>query len=359
MTNTNLIKAGNTKNDEFYTQLADIENELKHYKEQFRGKVVFLNCDDPFESNFFKYFAANFKHLGLKRLITTSYKPSPIANTQIGLFGDDKTIKPAKGRPKITANKFVINDVGDIDGDGAFTLQDIAEQLRANKNNEWTPLDGDGDFRGDECIELLKEADIVCTNPPFSLFREYVAQLIEYDKKFLIIGNKNAPSYKEVFSFIQENKLWIGYTAPKDFFIPGGQLSKKLTGLTRWFTNMDIAKRHQKLDLYRKYSPELYPTYANFDAIEVGKVSDIPMDYDGMMGVPITFLDKYNPEQFEIIGSSRNLSQPIQTPNGLISRYKDRNGYMRQAANERFALPDGDTWRQLYDRIVIKRKVVK
>src|SRR3989339_1783195 len=210
-TNTHLRKANKAKKDEFYTQLIDIEKELKHYKDQFKGKVVYCNCDDPFESNFFKYFASNFNALKLKRLIATSYKPSPIANTQLRLFGDDKTLEPSKGRPKDNANKFIINDVSDIDGDGAFDLRDISEQLKANKNNEWSPMEGDGDFRSPESIELLKQADIVVTNPPFSLFREYVAQLIEYDKKFLILGNMNAITYKETFRLIKENKLWSGY----------------------------------------------------------------------------------------------------------------------------------------------------
>jgi len=182
--NSNLHKANKAKKDEFYTQLIDIEKELKHYKDQFRNKVIYCNCDDPFESNFFKYFASNFNALGLKQLIATSYKPSPIANTQLGLFGGDKTLATAKGRPKTTANKFIINEVKDIDGDGAFDLRDIAELLKANKNNEWSPLEGDGDFRSEESIELLKKADIVVTNPPFSLFREYVAQLVEYKKSF-------------------------------------------------------------------------------------------------------------------------------------------------------------------------------
>ena len=178
-----LNKAGQAKKDEFYTQIVDIEKELKHYKNQFRGKVVYCNCDDPFESNFFKYFAGNFNALGLKKLIATSYKPSPIANTQLGLFGGEALTIP-KGRPKITANKFIINEVDDIDGDGAFDLRDIAEQLKVNKNNEWSPMEGVGDFRSAESIELLKQADIVVTNPPFSLFREYVAQLVEYKMTF-------------------------------------------------------------------------------------------------------------------------------------------------------------------------------
>jgi len=350
----NLRKAGVAKNDEFYTQLVDIEKELKHYKDQFRGKVVYCNCDDPFESNFFKYFAANFKALVLKRLIATSYKPSPIANTQLGLFGNDKTLEPQKGRPKVNANKFIINDVGDLDGDGAFDLKDVAEQLKANKNNEWSPMDGEGDFRSEESIELLKQADIVVTNPPFSLFRDYVAQLIEYNKKFLIIGNDNARTYVDIFELIRNNKIWSGYGKVKEFIQPDG--SVKGFGNIGWYTNLDVAKRHESLTLYKKYSPKEYPKYANYDAIEVSKVTDIPVDYDGKMGVPISFLDKYNPAQFELIGSSSNLSGPIKTKDGLVYRYKDRNGYMRQAANERFALPDGDTWRRIYDRIVIRKK---
>src|SRR3989344_4673880 len=201
-------------NDEFYTQFGDIQKEIQAYldynSDAFRNKVVYCNCDDPFESNFFRYFVLNFNKLGLKQLITTSYKPSPVANTQLGLFGDDKTLSKSKGRPKVNANKFIINEVHDIDGDGEFNLKDIAKQLKANKHNEWTPLEGDGDFRSDECINLLKQSDIVVTNPPFSLFREYIKQLVDYHKKFLIIGNLNAITYKEVFPLIKENKVWLG-----------------------------------------------------------------------------------------------------------------------------------------------------
>lgn len=315
--NKNLHKANLAKKDEFYTQLTDIEKELKHYKDQFRGKVVYCNCDDPFESNFFKYFAANFNALELKKLIATSYKPSPIANTQLGLFGDDKALSAPKGRPKITANKFIINEATDIDGDGAFDLRDIAEQLKANKNNEWTPLEGEGDFRSKESIDLLKQADIVITNPPFSLFRDYVAQLMEYDKKFLILGNQNALTYKEIFKLIKENKLWLGYDnggtkwfqVPTDYDIQTESRIKIENGVKyfsmgsiMWFTNLDTTKRHEELTLYKKYSQEEYPKYDNYDAIEVSRVLEIPMDYGDVMGVPVTFLDKYNPDQFEIIG---------------------------------------------------------
>lgn len=211
MANSNLISAKKAKNDEFYTQYSDIQKEIEAYLEYdpntFRDKVIYSNCDDPYESNFFRYFALNFNRLGLKQLLTTSYKPSPIANTQLGLFGDDKTIVPAKGRTKITANKLIINEVGDMDGDGTFNLHDIAKQLKANKNNEWEPLKGDGDFQSKECVELLKLSDIVVTNPPFSLFREYIAQLTEHNKKFVIIGNMNAITYKEVFPLIKDNHL--------------------------------------------------------------------------------------------------------------------------------------------------------
>lgn len=315
--NSNLHKASKAKKDEFYTQLVDIEKELKHYKEQFRGKVVYCNCDDPFESNFFKYFASNFNALGLKRLIATSYKPSPIANTQLGLFGDDKTLKHTKGRPKNNANKFIINEVHDIDNNGAFDLQDIAKLLKANKNNEWSPLEGDGDFRSSESIELLKQADIVVTNPPFSLFREYVAQLVEYNKKFLIIGNVNSITYKECFKLIKEDKMWLGasiHSGDREFQVPddyplnaagsridsNGNKYIRVKGV-RWFTNLDYKERHEDLILYKKYTSKEYSKYDNYNAINVNKTADIPVDYNGAIGVPITFLDKYNPKQFEIV----------------------------------------------------------
>ena len=328
--NSNFHKASKAKKDEFYTQLIDIEKELKHYKDQFRGKVVYCNCDDPFESNFFKYFTANFNALGLKKLIATSYKPSPIANTELVLqpsllhgYEDKVVSKPIeqKGRPKVTANKFIINEVDDMDGNGAFDLRDIAEQLKANKNNEWAPLEDEGDFRSKESLELLKQADIVVTNPPFSLFREYVAQLAKYDKKFLILGNQNAITYKEVFSLIKENKLWLGYDnggtkwfqVLADYDIPTESRKKIVNGVKYfsmgsivWFTNLDTAKRHEKLTLYKKYSPKEYPKYDNYDAIEVSRVLEIPMEYKGFMGVPVTFLDKWNPSQFEIIGMAED-----------------------------------------------------
>jgi hypothetical protein len=269
MANRNLTNAKKEKNDEFYTQFSDIQKEVESYLEYdpntFKGKVVYSNCDDPFESNFFRYFVLNFKRLGLKRLISTSYKPSPVANSQLGLFGNDKTLPKSKGRPKITANKFIINDVGDVNGDGSFTLEDMALQLRANKHNEWTPLEGDGDFRSEECVELLKQSDIVVTNPPFSLFREYITQLFEYKKQFLIIGNLNAITYKEVFPMIKANKLWLGpsiRSGDREFVVPNyifkeignwrtdenGVHYARVMGV-RWYTNLDHGRRHQPLSL--------------------------------------------------------------------------------------------------------------
>lgn len=299
--------AKKNKSDEFYTRLVDIEDELKFYKSQFKDKVVFCNCDDPYESNFFKYFAINFNHLGLKKLIATCYDSSPIAYTQLSLFDCGKTI-PNKNR---RAYKIEITEVNDFNADGAVDLADV-EYLLKNKENTLTLLNGDGDFRSDECLELLKQSDIVVTNPPFSLFREYIEQLITYNKKFLIIGNKNAITYKEIFSLIKAGKLWLGYrniNSDMWFMVPesysyekviDGKYLKHIMGC--WFTNMDTSKRHEELTLYKSYNSEEYPKYDNYDAIEVSKVTEIPYDYDGCMGVPITFLDKYNPEQFEILG---------------------------------------------------------
>jgi len=336
-TNKLLHNAKRSKSDEFYTQYSDIQKEIEAYLEYnpdvFRSRVVYCNCDDPFESNFFRFFVLNFKRIGLKQLITTSYKPSPIANTQLELFGNDKTLTKSKGRPKITANKFIINEVGDIDGDGEFSLKDVALQLKKNKHNEWTPLDGDGDFRSDESISLLKQSDIVVTNPPFSLFREYIKQLIGYSKNFLIIANINAISYKEVFPLIKENKIWLGtgmgrwisgFIVPESYELYGTEARIDdegnrivATNNCLWLTNIDHGKRHQPLPLmtmsdnikfssHKEIKGKEYKKYDNYDAIEVPYTDAIPCDYDGVIGVPITFLDKYSPEQFEIIGASDN-----------------------------------------------------
>ena len=329
MANKNLTNAKRAKNDEFYTQYVDIQKEIEAYLDYnpdvFRDKAVYCNCDDPFESNFFRYFVLNFNKLGLKQLITTSYKPSPVANTQLGLFGDDKTLTKLKGRPKVTANKFIINEVGDIDGDGEFNLKDIALQLKANKHNEWKPLKEDGDFRSDECINLLKRSDIVATNPPFSLFREYIKQLVDYDKKFVIIGNMNAITYKETFPLIKDNKIWLGagkndgrnvwYQVPNNYENfhkeENGKKYAFVAG-TIWFTNLDHGRRHQPLPLMTKaevikfVTKKPFEKYDNYNAIEVSLVKNIPSDYRGVMGVPISFLSKYSPDQFEIIGMAED-----------------------------------------------------
>lgn len=326
--NTNLARANREKNDEFYTRLTDIEKELRHYRKHFKGKTILCNCDDPFESNFFKYFVLNFNKLGLKKLIATCYATSSISNKELSLskvLGNDET---KEGRPY----KAVVTKIYDATGDGGIDMLDVAELFKMGEN-ELTELKEDGDFRSDECLELLKEVDIVVTNPPFSLFREYVATLVEYDKKFIIIGNKNAITYKEIFPLIKDNKIWLGEMVPSDFMTPDGKLSGKLSGLTRWFTNLDIKKRHEDLILIKKYNEEDYPKYDNYDVINVNKVKDIPYDYEDIMGVPITFIDKYNPEQFEIIGIA--------------------NSARWIGDLECFTLIDG---RKIYNRILIRNK---
>lgn len=312
--NKDLHNAKRNKRDEFYTQLQDIANELKHYREDFRGKVIFCNCDDPYESNFFKYFAMNFNTFGLKKLIATCYATSPIVGEQLSFF--DIIDMPQQTETK-KPYKIEITEVIDMNGDGAIDLADV-ETLIKNKKNTLTLLEGDGDFRSAECIELLKEADIVVTNPPFSLFREYVAQLIEYNKKFIIIGNQNAITYKEIFPLLKDNKMWLGYGFNRNcahfinrYYEDTATDADHREGMIRvsgvmWYTNLDVKTRHEEIILFRKYNPEEYPHYDNYDAIEVSKTADIPCDYDGVMGVPITFMDKYNPEQFEIIGATES-----------------------------------------------------
>lgn len=301
--NTSLQKAKKAKNDEFYTRLEDIENELRHYKKHFADKTVLCNCDDPYESNFFKYFAMNFNSLGLKKLIATCYATSPIVYTQLNIFGGETAIGTEVTDKK--PYKIEITEVEDLNGDGAVDLADV-EQLLKSKKNTLSLLKGDGDFRSEECVELMKEADVVVTNPPFSLFREYVAQLAEYDKDFVIIGTQNAITYKEFFPLLKDNKAWLGYNSVKEFAKSDGTTQK--FGNICWYTNLEIKKRYENINLYRAYknNEDKYPRYDNYDAIEVGKVSEIPEDYDGVMGVPITFMDKYNPEQFEIVGATES-----------------------------------------------------
>ena len=288
-----LNSAKRTKHNEFYTQLSDIENELRFYKPHFMGKVVYCNCDDPRVSNFFQYFSLKFEDLGLKKLITSCYK-----NQEIDLFSKHDCEKA-----------IYLEYEGDQDGNRRADSDEIEVKY----------LKGDGDFRNAECIKLLQQADVVCTNPPFSLFRQYISQLMKYEKKFLIIGNMNAISYKDVFPLIKQNRVWLGpsiHSGDREFGVPQhypltaashridekGNKFIRVKGV-RWFTNLDHSKRHEELVLYKRYSPEEYPHYDNYDAIEVGKTNDIPADFDGVMGVPITFLDKYNPQQFEIVSS--------------------------------------------------------
>lgn len=330
--NKDLRKASKAKKDEFYTQLVDIEKELKYYKKQFRGKVVYCNCDDPFESNFFKYFATNFDSLGLKKLITTSYNKSPIAGRQLPLF-EMEGLKPIKPKDAETY-RIEINEVPDLNKDGAIGLEDV-KQLLQHDANVSAPLKDNGDFRSEECIKLLNEADIVVTNPPFSLFREYVAQLVEQKKKFLIMGNQNAITYKEIFKLIKRNQMWLGQSLNGKnilFQIPDhyesyykiidGKKYASPKGVV-WFTNLNVPKRSDELVLYKKYTKEEYPKYDNYNAINIDRTEQIPMDYTGMMGVPITFLHKYNPEQFEIIGQGQgNLYREL-TPFGLSKKFVD------------------------------------
>ena len=343
MANKNLNAAKAAKKDEFYTQLSDIERELQHYWQHFRGKVVLCNCDDPYESNFFKYFALRFNQLGLKKLICTCYNGSPVTGNELAFhfdgFDDDE--------PKKIAYKVEITEVKDENGDGAVDLSDVQYLLKSDRNV--LSILKTGDFRSQECIELLKEADIVVTNPPFSLFREYIGQLMEYKKKFLIIGSQKSIGCKEIFPLFQENKIWWGYGfkgAAAHFFSPyedtatAGDHKKdmiRVSGVT-WFTNLEIPKRSEEMDLVCRYSPDEYPRYENYNAIEVGKTTDIPFDYPGIMGVPITFLDKYCPDQFDIVGSNSSTDlckmlgvQPL--GQDWINRYRAAGGTGHNTAN--------------------------
>ena len=338
MANKNLNAAKQAKKDEFYTQMSDIERELRHYHDHFRGKTVLCNCDDPYESNFFKYFALSFNRLGLKKLICTCYNGSPVRGNELLLHFDYPDDEPSR-----VAYKVEITEVRDLNGDGAVDLSDV-RYLLMNDRNVLTTLQS-GDFRSQECIELLNEADIVVTNPPFSLFREYVAQLMEHGKKFLIIGNQNAITYSEIFPLIMRNMVWLGYNSgDMAFKVPDdyepretrywqdetGQKWRSMGNIC-WFTNLDHSKRHETLDLVCHYSSDAYPHYDNYDAIDVSRVADIPGDYGRAMGVPITFLDKYNPEQFEIINANDyrlNENVPIK-PHGLI---KDKDGTIKGKA---------------------------
>ncbi len=342
--NSLLKEAKANKKDEFYTQLSDIEKELKHYRNHFKDKVVLCNCDDPRVSNFFHFFSYNFEKFGLKKLIATCYK-----NQEMDLFSENKS-----------EQAIYLEYIGDKNGNNVPDVEEIGIKH----------LKGDGDFRSKECIELLKQADIVVTNPPFSLFREYISQLIEYDKKFVIVGHQNAIKYKEIFPLIRDNKIWLGFgftggaahflnTQYEDYATAGNHKEGmiRVSGV-HWFTNLDINKRHEDLILYKKYTPEEYPKYENLDAINVDITKDIPLDYSGMMGVPITFMDKYNPDQFEIIGVGiANLGLEMG-----IQRYKPEHKKYRKEVQKRGAV-DGDLYfvkngvvEVPYSRIIIKHK---
>ena len=324
--NSKLSEARKAKKDEFYTQLSDIGNELRHYKKHFKDKVVYCNCDDPRVSNFFHYFSYNFEKLGLKKLIATCYK-----NQDMDLFSQNNS-----------EQAIYLEYTGDKNGNNTPDPNEIGIK----------ELKGDGDFRSQECIELLKQADIVVTNPPFSLFREYVAQLIEYKKKFVIVGHQNAITYREIFPLIKENKLWLGYGFKggaghfiNEHYEDYATATDRKEGMIRvsgvhWFTNLEINKRHEDLILYKNYTPTEYPKYDNYDAIEVSKTKDIPINYDGVMGVPITFMDKYNPDQFEILGATESegkgfsnglwdetsrVAQPLISQNRVYKRIFIRN----------------------------------
>lgn len=346
--NSTLGKAKDARQDEFYTQLSDIENELRYYRRHFRDKVVLCNCDDPYESNFFKYFALNFNKLKLKKLIATCYSGSPITGTQLSLFGNETE------EERRTPYKAVVTTVHDTTGDGIDML-DVAELFR-NGENAIERLQGDGDFSSPECLALLDEADIVVTNPPFSLFREFITTLVEHGKGFIIIGHANGRKYKEVFPLIRENKVWIGMTHPKKFFVPESYRNPNVKvdeqgrrymqmGNISWYTNLDLKKRHENMILVKRYDPALYPTYTNYDGIDVAHVGDIPYDYAGNMGVPINFLDDFNPDQFEIVGLGEgDLAKEI----GIVRNHGGRTKLEFIDADGNVKLP--------FARIVVRNK---
>jgi hypothetical protein len=377
------------KQDEFYTQYVDIQKEVEAYLEfgpdTFRGKVVYCNCDDPFESNFFKYFAANFNKLGLKKLVTTSYDGSPIAGAQL-TFGEYDEDNGKRQKPKAIAVE--IEEVKDVNGDGATGIEDVKLFLKQNPHTR-TRLAGGGDFRSAECVELLKQADIVVTNPPFSLFKEYVAQLVEHEKKFLIIGNVQAITYLEIFPLIKDNELWLGVTihsGDREFRVPehyplnaanwrvdeNGVKYIRVKGV-RWYTNLDHGRRHQRLECMTmadnlRFSKHKeirgkaeYNRYDNFDAIEVPFSDAIPSDYDGVMGVPVSFLDKYNPDQFKIVGNSDDSDMMSEIGvrtlgRKFISAYRARGGTGHYSPNMRMLGLLEPQPRVIYKRILIRHR---
>jgi len=355
------------KKDEFYTQLGDIEKELVHYRDYFRDKVVFCNCDDPYESNFFKYFALYFNALGLKKLIATCYDGSPIAQQELPLFPEAET------EPKRKAYKVEISEVPDLDGNGATDLTDVKLLLKNSKYNVKAELKGNGDFRSQECIELLKQADIVATNPPFSLFREFIALMVKYGKDFIVIGNTNSLTYREIFPLIKDNKLRTGYTnfnVGMYFFVPDSyeqfhhyQEGKKVARVSTscWLTTLPVSKHNEELICIKQYNKEEYPKFDNYDAIEVGNVNDIPEQYDGVMGVPITYLNKHNPQQFEIIWRGGdiewaekecNFYTPPTSENAEKYKKQDRTWRIQNP----YLLDNSGVAHVVYQRVFIRKK---
>lgn len=370
--NANLNSAKTARKDEFYTQLTDIEKEMRYYRKHFAGKTVFCNCDDPFESNFFKYFVLNFNRLGLKKLIATCYSGSPIANQQLSIFDVVGTTEHRENRPY----KAIVTTVYDKTGDGGIDMFDVAELFKSGEN-ELCELVGDGDFRSPECLALLDESDIIVTNPPFSLFRDYVAVLVEHKKKYIIIGNLNAVKYKEIFPLLVDDQMWLGasiHSGDRAFYVPddyplqaagcgvdpeSGRKYIRVKGV-RWFTNLDIKQRHEEMILVRHYSSDQYPKYDNYDAIDVSSANEIPCDYDGLMGVPISYLDKYNPDQFEIIGiSDLPETMPGISPLGdvWIRTYRSEGGTGHYTANMRsLGLSAYGRHKVAFSRLIIRNK---
>lgn len=367
--NSNLAAAKNAKNDEFYTRLTDIEKEMRYYRKHFKGKTVLCNCDDPFESNFFKYFVLNFNRLGLKKLITTCYATSPIMGSQLKYHMDNTGQMCFSFDEELVADynakrpyKAVVTTVHDTTGDGGVDMFDVAELFKSG-DNQLTMLEGNGDFRSQECLDLLDEADVVVTNPPFSIFREYVAVLLEHNKSFVIIGHMNALKYKEMFPLLKENKIWLGNKSlsggmdmivPKRIFDPT-KVKKYYLDEDRnyivnimgvcWYTNLDIKKRHEEMILVKRYDEDLYPSYINFDGIDISSVVNIPCDYAGNMGVPITFMEHFNPEQFELIGTSTGeLGRSI----GVKPNYRGRTDVSYLKPNGEPTCP--------YQRFIIRNK---
>lgn len=378
--NSWLTAAKANKQDEFYTQLPDIENELRNFRKHFKNKVVLCNCDDPYESDFFKYFVMNFRRLGLKKLIASCYAGSPVAGKQL-LFSDLEGLSAEEADAK-RPYKIEITDIPDADGDGSVGLADV-EYLLRHDANVLTALEGDGDFRSDECMALLDEADIVVTNPPFSLMTEYLTTLLDRGKSFLVVGHLNQALYADMFPFVRSGRLWLGTNSGHFWFrVPAhypekatdyrqdadGQKWRRMGGIC-WFTNLDHAKRHDRMVLVQKYSPEKYPHYDNFDAIEVSRTVDIPEDWAGVMGVPITFLDKFNPDQFEIVGIAKTWfggatktypQQKQVSAGGAVSTVTKLNDgaaikVNRPPRGKTYYVVEGEYYVQMYVRLLIRR----